>query len=199
MQVHFHRSCGPKPVSRPSRRLFVSSKLAQQVLVFPQSFTGHIRARTRCVVSDDDSVICLRASRFNHSCSPNARILFNSNTGELRIYALGTIPRGEEIFVPYISNRCLYGKPRRSRQAILRARYHFTCACSVCSLPEAESKMSDARRLKTYRTLADHEFGEDSPAICGGSQTVFRRLNPKSFHWLDADHPRGLLRFEYNP
>jgi hypothetical protein len=99
-------------------------------------------------VSDNDSGIFLRASKFNHSCNPNARFSFNSNIGELRIYALGTIPRGEEIFVAYISSRRLYGSPRRSRQALLRAGYHFTCACSVCSLPEAESEMSDARRQK---------------------------------------------------
>jgi len=98
--------------------------------------------------AEDDSGICLRASRFNHSCSPNARYSFNSNTGQLRIYALGSIALGEEIFVAYISSRGLYGSPRRSRQAKLRARYHFTCACSVCSLSETESKMSDGRRVK---------------------------------------------------
>jgi hypothetical protein len=99
-------------------------------------------------VANDDGGICLRASRFNHSCSPNARFSFNSNTGKLRIFALGTIPRGEEIFVAYIGSRRLYGNPRRSRQDVLRARYHFTCACSVCSLSEAGSKLSDARRQK---------------------------------------------------
>jgi hypothetical protein len=99
-------------------------------------------------VSANEGGIWLRASRFNHSCSPNAKYSFNSNTGEHRIYALGTIPRGEEIFVAYISGRRLYGSPRRSRQANLRSRYHFTCACSVCSLSEAEAKMSDARRQK---------------------------------------------------
>ena len=99
--------------------------------------------------------ICLRASRFNHSCSPNARFTFNSNTGDLRIYALGTIPRGEEIFIAYIStndllSRGLYRSPRRSRQATLRNMYHFTCQCSVCSLSEAESKVSDARRQRIF-------------------------------------------------
>ncbi|KAN0128761.1 hypothetical protein V8E53_013422 [Lactarius tabidus] len=101
----------------------------------------------------DDSGICLRGSRFNHSCSPNARHSFNSNTGELEIHALGTIPCGDEICIAYISSRWLYGTPRRSRQAILRTRYHFTCVCSVCSLPEAESKMSDARRHKANELL----------------------------------------------
>jgi hypothetical protein len=98
--------------------------------------------------SDDETGICLTASRFNHSCSPNACFEFDSNAGELQIYALDTISRGEEIFVSYISSRRSYGSSRRSRQAILRAGYHFTCVCSICSLPEAESKMSDARRQR---------------------------------------------------
>jgi hypothetical protein len=101
-------------------------------------------------ISGDEAGIYSRASKFNHSCSPNARFSFNSSTGEIRIHALGTIPLGEEIFVSYIGSRCFHSKPRRSRQAELLAGYHFTCACSVCSLPEAESEMSDARHSNTY-------------------------------------------------
>jgi hypothetical protein len=131
--------------------------------------------------ADNDSGICLRASRFNHSCSPNARHAFNSNTGELQIYALGTIRRGEEIFLAYIGSRCIYGSPRLSRQAILLRRYHFTCACSVCSLPEAKSKMSDARRQKV------NELWE-----------IARRLIPtQGDHCLNVvDEAMGLLRKE---
>ncbi|KAN0128924.1 hypothetical protein V8E53_013297 [Lactarius tabidus] len=99
---------------------------------------GHVEA----------AAVCVRASRFNHSCSPNAWYSFNSDTGELEIHALGTIPRGKDIFVAYIGSRRVWGSSRRSRQAILRTRSHFTCACSICSLPDAESKMSDARRQK---------------------------------------------------
>ena len=109
-------------------------------------------------VSDDDAVVCLKASRFNHSCSPNAKYSFDSNTGELRIYALGTIPRGEEIFISYISGP--HRSPRRMRQAKLHSGYHFTCACSSCSLPKAESKMSDTRRQRVNELL---EMGPLSP------------------------------------
>ena len=102
----------------------------------------------------DSGGICLTASRFNHSCSPNARFTFNSNTGELRIYALGTIPHGEEIFVGYIDEdllgKPLYGSPRQLRQTTLRNHLHFTCECSACSLSEAEAKTSDARRNRVY-------------------------------------------------
>jgi hypothetical protein len=99
-------------------------------------------------VSDDDSGICLKASRFNHSCSPNATFSFNSNIGELQIYAMGTIPRGEEISVSYIPCRRLFGSHRRTRQTNLLLRYHFTCTCPICTLSEAESKMSDVRRRR---------------------------------------------------
>ena len=97
--------------------------------------------------TDGNAGVFLEASRFNHSCSPNAKYSFNSNTGEIRFYALGTIPRGEEIFVPYLSLL----QSRQSRQDNLRRRYHFTCACSICSLPEAESKKSDARRQRLVK------------------------------------------------
>ncbi|KAF8259770.1 hypothetical protein EI94DRAFT_1614369, partial [Lactarius quietus] len=97
---------------------------------------------------NSDAAICLKASRFNHSCTPNARFSFNSSTEEAQIYALGPIPRGDEIFIVYINGRNLYGAPRESRQDELRKVYHFTCTCSVCSLSKAESKKSDARRIK---------------------------------------------------
>ena len=110
---------------------------------FPVPLLG-IFATNAIVTTGVNAGVCLEASRFNHSCSPNANYSFNSNTGEIRIYALGTIPRGEEIFVPYLHVHQI----RQSRQANLRRRYHFTCACSICSLPDAESKKSDARRQR---------------------------------------------------
>ena len=107
-----------------------------------------IFATNSFIVSEDHSGICLATSRFNHSCSPNACFGFYAGTGMLQGFALRAIPRGEEIFVSYIGRRQLYGGPRRSRQAHLRAVYHFTCACPVCTLPEAKSKRSDARRQR---------------------------------------------------
>ena len=117
---------------------------------FPNPLLG-LFATNAIATSDGNGGVCLGASRFNHSCSPNAKYSFNSNTGEIRIYALGTIPRGEELFISYIG---LY-QNRRSRQENLRPGYHFTCACSICSLPDAESKKSDARRqrLKELREI----------------------------------------------
>ena len=126
-------------------------------------------------VSDDESPggIFLRASRFNHSCSPNAKFSFNSKTGMVQFYALGTIPCGEEIFITYIDRetlgRRLYVCPRQTRQATLRTRYHFTCACPACSLSEAESKISDARRQKLNELV---EFISHSNPFMQGVQLL---------------------------
>jgi hypothetical protein len=147
---------------------------------FPNPLLG-ILATNAFDINDDDSGICLRASRFNHSCSPNARFSFNSNTGELRIYALGNIPPGEEIFVSYISGRSLYASPRRSRQDVLRDRYHFTCACSVCNLSEAESKMSDVRRVKV------NELSEIIPSFTSTLGIEFLKAIVEAIHLLKEE------------
>ncbi|KJA18993.1 hypothetical protein HYPSUDRAFT_204910 [Hypholoma sublateritium FD-334 SS-4] len=89
-----------------------------------------------------------RASRINHSCAPNVRHSFHSATGELRIYALGPIREGEEIFNMYFSGRYIYGVPRAVRQAELRMVFNFTCACAVCTLPTEAGQASDARRVR---------------------------------------------------
>ena len=107
-----------------------------------------IFATNSFALRDDDVGVCLKSSRFNHSCSPNARYSFNPRTKDLRVHALGTIRAGEEIFVMYISGRNVYGTPRKTRQTVLRARYHFTCACVSCSLSDEEAARSDARRMK---------------------------------------------------
>ena len=41
--AHFHRSWGPKTVSRSSGQLFVTSQLTRQMFVLPQFFSGYIR------------------------------------------------------------------------------------------------------------------------------------------------------------
>jgi hypothetical protein len=101
-------------------------------------------------ISDTTSAICMLASRFNHSCSPNARYSWHAAGGLLRIYALREIAVGEEIFVSYISGKHVYGSHRKDRQDRLKT-YGFICTCVVCSLPFSEQKASDTRRVEIAR------------------------------------------------
>ncbi|TFK41651.1 hypothetical protein BDQ12DRAFT_733136 [Crucibulum laeve] len=73
----------------------------------------------------------------NHSCDPNAVIVFPRAGGEakkdeeprMQVIALKYITPNEEILTSYIDTTL----PRTLRQATLRETYHFTCHCSLCS------------------------------------------------------------------
>ncbi|KJA18994.1 hypothetical protein HYPSUDRAFT_94183, partial [Hypholoma sublateritium FD-334 SS-4] len=130
------------------RELFISLHNSHSACsCYPNSLLQGIFHTNSIPTGDKTTGIFLDASRFNHACSPNAKLSFNAKTGELRIYTLCPISAGEEIFISYISGRQLYGMPQKYRQKYLGTRYHFACACYVCSLPKAESMTSDARRV----------------------------------------------------
>ena len=95
--------------------------------------------------NDDSCGIFLLCSRFNHSCSLNARYSWNPEIKRLRIYALRDIACGEEIFVSYLSGTDVYGSTRMERQARLQSR-GFTCDCVVCTQPNTVA--SDERRVR---------------------------------------------------
>ena len=62
----------------------------------------------------------------NHSCSPNAAILFEGRKAMLR--ALDPIKKDEQIFISYIDNT----QRRQTRQAELKEAYFFICNCEKC-------------------------------------------------------------------
>ncbi|KAI1367032.1 hypothetical protein F5Y08DRAFT_102678 [Xylaria arbuscula] len=65
-------------------------------------------------------------SSANHSCDPNAVLVFNQPRHEMR--ALRKIKAGEEIFLSYIEAT----NPSHVRQEQLKDCYLFTCKCATC-------------------------------------------------------------------
>lgn len=99
-------------------------------------------------MGSDHGGIVLETSRFNHSCSPNARYSWNPDVRRMRVYALRDIAYGDEIFVSYLASRGVYGSSRAERQTRLAKRYIFTCACTACGLQGPATIASDERRLQ---------------------------------------------------
>lgn len=62
----------------------------------------------------------------NHSCTPNATVIFDGRRMELR--ALDHISKDEQIFISYIDPT----QPTSIRQEELSSRYFFTCECEKC-------------------------------------------------------------------
>ncbi|KAF8245055.1 SET domain-containing protein [Wilcoxina mikolae CBS 423.85] len=68
------------------------------------------------------------AANANHSCVPNSYIIFEGRSLNLR--SLDVIPKSTEITISYIDTTF----PTATRQAELKSRWFFTCACGLCSL-----------------------------------------------------------------
>jgi SET and MYND domain-containing protein len=69
-----------------------------------------------------------RISLINHSCSPNAVIVFDGP--KMAVRSLSRIKKGEEVLISYVDSSSVF----RLRQAQLQDQYFFTCACSKCKL-----------------------------------------------------------------
>ncbi|KAK5164383.1 uncharacterized protein LTR77_010079 [Saxophila tyrrhenica] len=84
-----------------------------------------------------ESFLGVRASRFNHSCNPNAVWVMNSMTGRFEVRAVQTIEADAEIYLSYVQ---IYW-PRWARVRELRD-FGFECNCDVCSDPTGEAEQS---------------------------------------------------------
>lgn len=89
------------------------------------------------------SAICLEASRFNHSCKPNATWMWREDLFQMTIHTIKEIKEGEEITICYIENCGPYPK----RQQTLTS-FGFTCTCELCSLPPDARDKSDGKRRR---------------------------------------------------
>ncbi|KIJ28651.1 hypothetical protein M422DRAFT_189461, partial [Sphaerobolus stellatus SS14] len=80
------------------------------------------------------------AALFNHSCRPNAVIVFprtphpstgasGSSEPSLHVIAIRDIEPGEEVLTSYVD----ISLPTHKRQEDLKETYNFTCSCAVCS------------------------------------------------------------------
>jgi len=88
----------------------------------------------RATLADDTPVgLCFEPilALANHSCSPNAVVMFDGRSVALR--ALEPVSKGEQLFISYITAT----EDRLSRQTTLKQRYFFDCHCEKCSKDES--------------------------------------------------------------
>ncbi|CCE29277.1 uncharacterized protein CPUR_02970 [Claviceps purpurea 20.1] len=91
--------------------------------------------------------IFLEACRINHDCKYNALYDWNDNIKRHTVHAVRDINAGEEITVSYV----VYLRNREGRQRMLKTSYHFTCVCSLCSLPDEQSQERDRKIAQIIR------------------------------------------------
>ncbi|KAI8994584.1 hypothetical protein BDB01DRAFT_841026 [Pilobolus umbonatus] len=87
------------------------------------------------------------ASLFNHSCRPNAIVIFDGALANIR--AIEDIAEGSEITIAYTDA----AHSRTYRQKSLKDKYFFTCRCDRCH--------TNNKSKKRYLSLVDTLLGEE--------------------------------------
>ncbi|RYO88543.1 hypothetical protein DL764_008709 [Monosporascus ibericus] len=115
----------------------------------------------------------------NHSCEPNATLVFNQPQTLLR--ALKPIKKGEEVLMRYVDPT----NPFSVRQADLRERYYFSCQCPKCKKGSKCQEDAFAKRPEElsveYCKIADnlitrHEANLHTFFVPTNDETAQRRM-----------------------
>lgn len=112
----------------------------------PEGYTGPSAGSCACCDAGREVAVGLYGQplcRFNHSCSPNAVVVFGGPGGplEMSVVASRSIAAGEEICICYISP----AGTRAERRNKLNVSYAFQCTCVLCcSCPSTSSSRSHA-------------------------------------------------------
>lgn len=143
-----------------------------------------VHATNALAISKSTSILCLRLSRANHSCAPNAGFAWHAESGTARLYALCAIAPGAELFHTYVRTAGATREERAARLALLG----FVCACPVCTLPEPAARESDRRRReigRLWRTSTDIPLARAAERVEASARGV-RLLREEGLH-SDAD------------
>jgi hypothetical protein len=134
------------------------------MLTFPVELQAKVIAihRTNFITAGEKTVVCVKVSRLNHSCLPNAHHQWNENIGAVTVHAMKDIATGEEVVITYV--------PLCLDRATRTARLGFKCICAACDASTAFGEASEMRRkilsliddeLVTQRWLTAHGVYND--------------------------------------
>merc|ERR1712151_184415 len=82
----------------------------------------------------DAAALFATASRLSHSCRPNCRAV--EHDGELEIWSLRRLGRGEPLCISYMQDDMLLFMDTASRRRHLWNKFCFICRCSRCCNPD---------------------------------------------------------------
>ncbi|KAK2459653.1 hypothetical protein APHAL10511_008298 [Amanita phalloides] len=148
--------------------------------------------QTNAVSAGEGVGIFPRMARLNHGCagSFNSVYSWREDEGVLVVHALKNISMGQELLTTYMNTK----QPRTQRRAYLAEHYGFECSCSVCSLPEEESRASDERltaMTSLYARLASWENGKIGGREAGETAREIWRVGEEEGYWSERGRLAG--------
>ena len=114
-----------------------------------------------------DRGVCLKMSRFNHSCHANIGHFWNTATETRDLMVMRDIREGEEITLSY---KQYWMTSREERRRELRESFNFLCMCELCDISEDEiekeinnyqlfskekEKQQMFKEIKTYQSVIE--------------------------------------------
>ena len=96
------------------------------------------------------SVLCIEASRFNHSCLPN--VLHRFSEPWERIFAIRDIKNGEELCTSYIQSEVMM-KSTTERKNFLMINWRFDCTCELCDTKDKVWQQKIERYRGRYQAV----------------------------------------------
>ena len=105
--------------------------------------------------------ICIKISRINHSCGPNAEYFLNRDSGEVEIRATSKILKGQEITISYFpswkmeTGAFIMMEKSDERQKFLSKEKGFLCSCELC----LDEDIFDVEMIEKFQRLKE-EVGE---------------------------------------
>ncbi|WRX30413.1 SET domain - like 10, partial [Theobroma cacao] len=126
-------------------------------------------------------------SIINHSCLPNAVLVFEGKLAVLR--AIAPVDEGDEVLISYID----LGRTTRFRQDDLNGKYHFTCSCPrCCKFAKIDDQILDALGCKNGKCDG---FLVDKYGLLQGHDPVLGR-HYYTRGMLECCLPNAILVFE---
>lgn len=125
---------------------FISRKRGDWSNINTEAAQGIWETNKFAITADEDAVFA-EASKFNHSCSPNAKWLWKEDIGQIVIMTLTDIERGQEILISYINFD--------ERQTVINRRlqlldWRFLCRCERCIVEDGETDLRMGLSTKRY-------------------------------------------------
>lgn len=151
--------------------------------------------QTNCMEMEKGAAVFPHASRFNHSCNPNACFTWNSAIGKETIHIMNDVLGGEQITLSY----CDMVHDRKLRSWELK-HYGFVCDCRACAEDEDDettfAHQSAARRFRLQELERETgllrgsrlQEGIDTPNFAG------KLLELAALHQQEGDFTARLAR-----
>ncbi|KIV82627.1 hypothetical protein PV11_04724 [Exophiala sideris] len=149
----------PRPSQKQYLKLFDAQK-SRMTLIVSIYYSNCYNCESFKSQGKGGSALGLFASRFNHSCVPNAQFCYDERTNEMRFHAIRDIPRGKEVTSNY--DKVVF-ESRAKRQRKQQIYYGFVCRCEACEPKTEFWARSDERRQAMYDAFravqaCEHQF-----------------------------------------